>query len=160
VRATSGWPERLRCLVEALQAQPDPLEVLVDEQHIASGSRWRDEIEGMLVDCDAAEILITADALESAWVLTEATLLRARFDREYNHEARQPGFPLFPPYSMASTRNGFSNTTCGIRSGWMTSSHARRGSRGHRRDPEGSPRSSRGGASADPNGAARRGHRA
>lgn len=93
---------RLEALVKALEAEPesddqaDAVDVLYDKSQIESGTRWRDEIEAMLGECDAAAILVTQEALDSAWVLTESILLRARYDSEYDKHGRQPRFVLLP----------------------------------------------------------------
>jgi hypothetical protein len=86
-----GSLERLCELAAALETGPNRVEVLVDREQIEEGTRWRKMIDGMLTECEAAVILITEDALESPWVLAEATLLRARYDRE-----TRPQFPLLP----------------------------------------------------------------
>jgi hypothetical protein len=88
---TKASLKRVCALAAALEKEPNAVEVLFDQDQIEPGIRWRKAIEGMLADCEAAVILITKDALKSPWVLAEATLLRARFDRE-----TEPQFPLLP----------------------------------------------------------------
>jgi hypothetical protein len=88
--------DRLAKLVAALEEGAGKVEVSYDSEQIEDGSRWRDVIDAMLVDCDAAVVLVSSDALKSAWVLKEATLLRARYEAEYNKLAKRPGFPLLP----------------------------------------------------------------
>jgi hypothetical protein len=87
---------RLAKLVAALGNAPGKVEVSYDSEQIEDGSRWRDVIDAMLADCDAAIVLVSNDALESAWVLKEATLLRARYEAEYNAIQKRPDFPLLP----------------------------------------------------------------
>jgi TIR domain len=88
--------ERLRALIKALKKGDDHVEVLYDKAVIREGLPWRDEIDGMLAECDAAIVLITADALASPWVLKEGTILRWRYDQEFDRARRRPGFELVP----------------------------------------------------------------
>lgn len=78
---------RLDAIVEALKACG--FEVLHDKRVIAAGDEWRERINAMLWECDAAAVLLTADAITSPWVLKEATILSSRRDRN-------PHFPLIP----------------------------------------------------------------
>ncbi|MCA1701855.1 MAG: toll/interleukin-1 receptor domain-containing protein [Actinobacteria bacterium] len=73
--------QRLRAFVEALRSGEDAVDVLYDQEQITSGDHWRERIHAMLAECDAATILITEDALESPWVLKEATILAWRHER-------------------------------------------------------------------------------
>ncbi len=73
--------DRLEALVNGLRAGEDGVEVLYDKEQITEGARWREVINAMLAECDAAVILITPSALQSFWVLKEATILRWRYDR-------------------------------------------------------------------------------
>jgi hypothetical protein len=74
-----GASERLCAVVDALGKRG--FNVMVDKDVIRSGDVWRERINAMLVECDAAVILLTQDALGSAWVLKEATILKWRHDR-------------------------------------------------------------------------------
>lgn len=73
--------DQLKVLVNDLRAGEDGVEVLYDKEQITAGARWREVINAMLAECDAAIILITPAALGSAWVLKEATILRWRHDQ-------------------------------------------------------------------------------
>jgi hypothetical protein len=84
--------DRLEVLVKGLRGGKNGFEVLFDKEQITEGARWREAINAMLAECDAAVILVTPDALQSPWVLKEATILRWRYDRD-------PKFPLFPVVS-------------------------------------------------------------
>jgi hypothetical protein len=77
---------RLEALVKGLSQGEGRVEVLFDKEQITEGARWREVIHAMLAECDAAIILITPDALQSPWVLKEATILRWRHDREPEFE--------------------------------------------------------------------------
>jgi hypothetical protein len=79
--------QRLDAIAKVLQ--PNGIEVIYDKEQIKDGRRWREVINAMLVACDAAAILLTPSALESEWVLKEATILRWRHDRDDR-------FPLLP----------------------------------------------------------------
>jgi len=79
--------QRLRTIANLLR--PQGIEVIYDKTQIKDGRRWREVINAMVVACDAAAVLLTPAALESEWVLKEATILRSRHDRD----AR---FPLLP----------------------------------------------------------------
>ena len=79
---------RLEALVEGLSEGEGRVDVLFDKEQITQGARWREVIHAMLAECDAAIILVTPDALQSSWVLKEATILRWRHDRD-------PKFELF-----------------------------------------------------------------
>jgi hypothetical protein len=73
--------DRLEALVQGLRAGVNGVEVLYDKE-ITGGTRWREVINAMLAECDAAIILVTPDALESQWMLKEAAILRWRYDRD------------------------------------------------------------------------------
>lgn len=88
--------DRLVELVDALRSGDDAVDVLYDAEQIEATTRWRDVIDAMLAECHAAVVLVTPDALDSAWVLTEATLLRARYDAEYQKQRLLSTFPLLP----------------------------------------------------------------
>lgn len=90
---TPGARDWLETFVSDLDQGEDRVEVLVDKDLITGGDHWRRVINAMLVECDAAVVLITPDALESSWVLKEATILRFRHDQD-------PGFPLLPVASQ------------------------------------------------------------
>jgi hypothetical protein len=86
--------DRLEVLARGLRAGKSGVEVLFDKEQISDGARWREVIHAMLAECDAAIILITPDAMQSPWVLKEATILRWRYDRD-------PKFPLLPVMSAS-----------------------------------------------------------
>src|ERR1017187_5155766 len=64
--------------------------VLVDYEEIKSGDAWRDRIHTSLAECQAALILFDEEALNSPWVLKEATILSRRRALE------KDSFRLFP----------------------------------------------------------------
>jgi hypothetical protein len=79
-------------LVNALRAELEGLGyvVLLDQQDITTGSRWRERIHAFLADCHASVILFSRRALEeSSWVFKEATVLAWR-------AALDPSFQLVP----------------------------------------------------------------
>jgi len=79
-------------LVNALRGELEGMGyvVLLDQQDITTGSRWRERIHAFLADCHAAVILFSRRALdESDWVFKEATVLAWR-------AAIDPGFTLVP----------------------------------------------------------------
>lgn len=80
---------RLAEFVAALGAGRDAVDVLHDRDKITCGDDWRSRINAMLAHCDAAVILLTPDALDSWWVLKEATILTWRRERN-------PRFPVVP----------------------------------------------------------------
>src|SRR5689334_2751713 len=52
--------------------------ILVDYEQIASADDWRKNIHEMLAECHAAVILFSRAAVESQWVIKEATVLEWR----------------------------------------------------------------------------------
>src|ERR1700694_2670824 len=65
-------------------------DVLMDICDIRSGEEWRQKIHRMLAQCHAAVILFNQDAIDSRWVLKEATILAWR------HALERPAFKLLP----------------------------------------------------------------
>lgn len=53
-------------------------EPLVDERGLKGGDDWRLRLHTWMSHCDAAILLLSRQALESDWVLQEATILTAR----------------------------------------------------------------------------------
>jgi TIR domain-containing protein len=84
-----GQVERLKAFVGSLTSGEDAVEVLYDAQHISAGQLWRQRINAMLAECDAAVILLSPEALASPWVLKETAILSWR-------AARDARFPLLP----------------------------------------------------------------
>ena len=71
--------KRLRDLAEAIRnAAPGQIEVLVDYEQIEVANDWRERIAFMLHMCDGAAILLDHAAIESPWVLAEATFASLR----------------------------------------------------------------------------------
>lgn len=70
--------------------------VWFDRKRLEPGDEWELDIVGALHDCEAAVLLLTPDALESPWVLREATVLADR-------RSRWPGLRLVPVL-LAGTR--------------------------------------------------------
>lgn len=87
-------------LARALQEKLAPkFEVLIDLEEIRGGDLWREKIDGMLLDCDCAVILMTPAAKdESQWVPAEAAMLRFR------RQVLEPGGPF---KVIALTVDGF-----------------------------------------------------
>ncbi len=71
--------------------------VWFDRKRLEPGDEWELDIVGALHDCEAAVLLLTPDALESPWVLREATVLADR-------RSRWPGLRLVPVL-LAGTRH-------------------------------------------------------
>lgn len=64
------------------------LEVLVDTSKLEAGGEWPIQLHEMMADCHAAIVLLTKNAVASAWVLKETTILAWR-------RSLEPGFKLF-----------------------------------------------------------------
>jgi len=77
---------RLDAIERALAPHYD---VLVDKTFISNGTEWRRRVHEALAECDAAVVLLSDWALESSWVLYEATVLRERTWQD-------KGFKLLP----------------------------------------------------------------
>jgi hypothetical protein len=58
------------------------VEILVDATEIRAGDDWFARINEMLAECNAGIILFSRDAIRSAWVLKESTILCWRRTRE------------------------------------------------------------------------------
>ena len=73
----------------AVQVEGEPaFEVLVDQRELEAGSPWPDQLHEWLGRCHAGLILLTRNAVDSHWVLKEATILAWR-------ALREPGFRVF-----------------------------------------------------------------
>lgn len=57
-------------------------EVLLDKERLQPGAMWRDDLHRWMDVCRAAVILLSNDALTSAWVMQEATILAGRRSRD------------------------------------------------------------------------------
>lgn len=71
---------------------------VLDLLHLEQGDTWRPQLFQWMARCHAALILLTDEAVQSNWVLQEATVLRAR-------QALEPGFRVFvvvPPAVKAA----------------------------------------------------------
>lgn len=79
--------ERLQALAAAIKnaARPGEIEVLYDAEQIAVADEWRERIAFMLHVCDGAAVLLDEAAVESKWVLAEATFasLRHAYDKNF-----------------------------------------------------------------------------
>ena len=62
-----------------------PVEVLVDLQTLTPGQPWPIQLHEMMAYCHAAVLLLTKSAINSPWVLKEATILawRAALERNF-----------------------------------------------------------------------------
>lgn len=67
----------------------DDFEVLLDRKLLDPGDRWPIKLLRWLGDCDGAVLLLSEDAIESKWVLQEATVLTWR-------RHLRPDFRLIP----------------------------------------------------------------
>ena len=67
-------------------------DVLLDETRLEGGEPWRDRLHTWMGHCHGAIILLTSKALESPWVLKEATIL------SWRHSLSGGKFPLLPVY--------------------------------------------------------------
>lgn len=98
-------PGLARQVAYAVEAIPHTaIRVLVDSGEIGTGDDWRERICFMLGTCDAAVVLLDLSALESKWVLAEATYLSVRAG--YTAPGERP-FRLLPASLLAS--DSFSN---------------------------------------------------
>jgi hypothetical protein len=95
--------DRLAAFVATLTSGEDAVDVLYDREYITVGDRWRERINAMLAECDAAAVLLTPEALTSPWVLKEATILAWRAEQN----AR---FPLLPIAWTGVTRKDVRNS--------------------------------------------------
>jgi len=85
-----GGQRRLDAIDAALQGvAPAPAlvlhEVLLDKRRLEPGFEWRAELDEWMALCHAAVLLLTPKALQSPWVLKEATILahRAALDKQF-----------------------------------------------------------------------------
>ncbi len=63
-------------------------DVLVDKERLETGRPWPKQLHAWLAQCHAGLVLLTEEAVKSAWVLKESTILQWRLDRD-------PAFRLF-----------------------------------------------------------------
>jgi hypothetical protein len=63
-------------------------DVLVDQERLARGRYWPTQLHEWLARCHAGVVLLTEDAVKSAWVLKETSIMEWRLDRD-------PTFRLF-----------------------------------------------------------------
>ncbi|HEX8704520.1 MAG TPA: toll/interleukin-1 receptor domain-containing protein, partial [Myxococcaceae bacterium] len=78
--------EYLDTLAAALTPEFD---VLLDRTRLKGGEEWPRELDGYMAECHAAVILLSRNALESAWVNKEVAILNWR-------RSLEPGFLLLP----------------------------------------------------------------
>lgn len=85
----------------------DGYEVFLDAQAIQTADQWRSRIHAALAQCDAAAIVFSRKALESPWVLKEATILewRREHDRQFGHDFKLVPV-LLPDISRAELNSG------------------------------------------------------
>src|SRR5437773_6595925 len=76
---------------------PSGHDVLLDFKRLEPSFKWRSELDEWMATCHAAVLLLTPKALESQWVLKEATILAHR-------AARDTRFLLFPALLDGLTR--------------------------------------------------------
>lgn len=89
----SAQDDDARAVLDTLyrQLMAADFDVLVDRERLLAGKEWRIELFSWLKRCHGAIILFSADALNSSWVLQEATILNWR--RFYEQE-----FVIIPVY--------------------------------------------------------------
>ena len=78
-------------------AGPTGHDVLLDFERLEAGFNWRTQLDEWMATCHAAVLMLTPKALESPWVLKEATILAHR-------AARDKKFLLFPALLDGLTR--------------------------------------------------------
>lgn len=79
----SAKDARARDVLEKLHAALEPdFEVLLDQYRLEPNDPWRKELDIWMSLCHAAVILFSTDAVQSDWVLQEATILRWRRARD------------------------------------------------------------------------------
>jgi hypothetical protein len=83
----AGSLDALTTIAETLKGRG--IDVRYDKTEITTGDEWRQVINAMLADCDAAAFIVTPGALTSEWVLKEANILLWR-------RARNPDFLVLP----------------------------------------------------------------
>src|SRR5688572_25095194 len=73
---------RLVAFANALKVAPgaDDLQVLYDKEQIQTGDDWRKRIAFMLHSCHGGVVIVDEAALDSPWVLAEATFLSLRHE--------------------------------------------------------------------------------
>jgi hypothetical protein len=89
---------RLYAVDAALKAKPYEHDVLLDIKRLEASFEWRAELDEWMATCHAAVLLLTPKALESLWVLKEATILAHR-------AALDDRFLLFPALLDGLTRD-------------------------------------------------------
>jgi len=67
-----------------LQNHDNGCHVLVDKSGLYPSVDWEQRLDEWLAECHAAVILVTEAALESWWVLKEATILKWRWGLDPN----------------------------------------------------------------------------
>jgi ADP-ribose pyrophosphatase YjhB (NUDIX family) len=110
----SAREDDARAVLDALyrRLKKARFEVLLDRERLTAGREWRRELFTWLQRCHGAVILLSADAVESSWVLQEATILNWR--RQY-----EKGFVIIPVYLPPVTPSVFE-------SGWFSALEIRR----------------------------------
>jgi hypothetical protein len=73
----------VRLIAERTSCKP-----IIDQHDLEQGTEWRQQLYQWMAKCQAALLLLTDHAIESNWVLQEATILRAR-------KALEPKFRAF-----------------------------------------------------------------
>lgn len=72
-------PEAVRASRRVLKAlEAANMKPLIDEREIELGDEWRRKVFHMVLECHAAVILLSADALSSKWVVFETAALALR----------------------------------------------------------------------------------
>lgn len=79
-------------LVERLNAEPETFTLLMDRSELVAGDRWRARINFWIGSCDAAVVLLSPAALDSAYVAYEVSVLA------YRAGAANSRFRIIPVY--------------------------------------------------------------
>jgi hypothetical protein len=87
---SSSEDELARRVIERLcERVHGTLDVLLDEEVLEGGQRWRNELWNWWSDCDVAVIVCSDSALQSRWVMLEVSVLMRR-------KSINTGFPILP----------------------------------------------------------------
>lgn len=85
----SEWDEQFRDQLN-VELMNRHYRTYYDVYHVRPGDLWRPTVYRALTECDAAVLLLSRDALRSAWVHTESVILACRRDlhAHFNREFR------------------------------------------------------------------------
>src|ERR1051326_4871051 len=78
-----------KVIYELCERARGTFDVLLDQEVLEGGDRWRDELWNWWSKCDAAVVVCSAGALESRWVMLEVSVLMRR-------KSVNASFPILP----------------------------------------------------------------